>query len=329
MAQIRGATVCVTGGAGFVGSHIVEQALEAGAARVIVIDDLVRGRLENLEAARRAGHVDVIIGDIVDEALVDRAIDGSDIVFHQAALRITHCAAEPRRAIAVMINGTQNVLDACVRHGVKKVLAASSASVYGEPRYLPVDEEAPFDNRTLYGATKIANEQMLRAYNEMFGLRYLALRPFNVYGPRMDIHGAYTEVLIRWLDRLQSGEPPVIFGDGLQTLDFVHVRDVARAYILAAQSDLDDRVYNVGSGEETSLRDLCRMLCEEAGHPDIEPRFEPARRVNPIATRRRAAIDRIRADLGWTPEIGLREGLRELVRWHARAKAALALGGTR
>jgi UDP-glucose 4-epimerase len=325
MAKLSGATICVTGGAGFIGSHIVDQALALGAARVVVVDDLVRGRLENLEGARRRGRVDVLLRDISEPGVADTAIDGCDLVFHQAALRITHCAAEPQRAVQVMVSGTQLVLDACVRHKVEKVLAASSASVYGEPRYLPVDEDAPFDNRTLYGAAKIGNEQMLRSYNEMFGLRYLMMRPFNVYGPRMDIYGAYTEVLIRWLDRLEQNAAPVIFGDGLQTLDFINVRDVARAYILAALSDHDDRVYNVGSGEETSLRALCQMLCNETGHPEIEPEFQPARAVNPIATRRRAAIERIRADLGWQPEITLRDGLRELIGWHAGASKVLAV----
>ena len=194
MAKLSGATICVTGGAGFIGSHIVDQALALGAARVIVVDDLVRGRLENLAEARRRGRVDVLLRDISEPGVVDDAIEGCDLVFHQAALRITHCAAEPQRAVQVMVTGTQLVLDACVRHKAEKLLAASSASVYGEPRYLPVDEEAPFDNRTLYGAAKIGNEQMLRSYNEMFGLRYLMMRPFNVYGPRMDIHGARRRV---------------------------------------------------------------------------------------------------------------------------------------
>ena len=325
MPKLSGATICVTGGAGFIGSTIVDQALDLGAARVIVVDDLVRGRMENLAAARRRGRVDVLLRDISEPGVADEAIEGCDLVFHQAALRITHCAAEPQRAMQVMVTGTQLVLDACVKHKVEKLLAASSASVYGEPRYLPVDEDAPFDNRTLYGAFKVGNEQVLRAYNEMFGLRYLMLRPFNVYGPRMDIHGAYTEVLIRWLDRLQEGQAPIIFGDGLQTLDFINVRDVARGYILAALSEHDDRVYNVGSGEETSLRQLCTMLCEETGHAEMEPEFQPARTVNPIATRRRAAIERIRADLGWEPRVSLRDGLQELIRWHAEAKLTVGV----
>ncbi|MFN8558310.1 MAG: NAD-dependent epimerase/dehydratase family protein [Dehalococcoidia bacterium] len=260
------------------------------------------------------GRVRVVEGDIRDANLIDVLTAGADLVFHQAALRITtpgnQCALE------VMVGEAQNVLEAAVRHGVGKVLAASSASVYGEPSYLPMDEAHPFNNRTLYGAAKIANEQMLRAYADMYGLRYVALRPFNVYGPRMDVFGAYTEVMIRWLERLQRAEPPIIFGDGMQTMDFVHVRDVARAYLLAAVAPVTDDVFNVGSGTETSLRGLCRALCEAADRPEMEPLFEPPRKVNPV-TRRQAATERARAALGFESRVGLYDGLSELVRWHA------------
>ena len=323
--DLHGANIVITGGAGFVGSHIADQALAAGAARVAIADDFVRGRWENLTRALDTGRVDVMVGDIRDADLVDSLVAGADLVFHQAALRITQCAEEPLRAMQVMVGGTQNVLEASVRYGVRKVLAASSASVYGEPSYLPMDERHPFNNRTLYGGAKIADEQMLRAYAEMYGLRYLALRPFNIYGPRMDVHGVYTEVMIRWLERLARGEPPIIFGDGLQTMDFVYVEDVARAYLLAALSDATDEVYNVGSGTETSLRDLCVLLCAEAGHPEIEPVFEAPRKVNPV-TRRLAATDRARVAIGFVAQTELRQGLRELVRWHATVRETELVG---
>jgi UDP-glucose 4-epimerase len=214
-----------------------------------------------------------------------------------------------------MMNGTQNVLDAAVKHGVTKVLAASSASVYGEPSYLPMDEGHPFNNRTLYGALKIANEQVLRCYNDMYGLRYVAIRPFNVYGPRMDAHGAYTEVMIRWLERLGRGEPPIIFGDGSQTMDFVFVRDLADAYIKAALVDVNDEVFNVGSGTETSLLELCRFLSDATGHPEIRPEFQPPRAVNPVR-RRLADISRARAALGFEPSTSLELGMASLVDWY-------------
>lgn len=317
--DLAGANVLVTGGAGFVGSHIADQALAAGAAHVTIIDDLVRGRIQNLVHAQSTGRLALIEGDICDAALVERAMRGADLVFHQAALRITHCAAEPGRAVGVMINGTQNVLDAAVKHLVRKVVAASSASVYGEASYLPMDEGHPFNNRTLYGAAKIANEQMLRAYAEMFDLRYIALRPFNVYGPRMDLHGLYTEVLIRWLDRLVEGQPPVIFGDGEQTMDFVYVADVARANLLAMTADATDEVFNVGAGRETSLRELSKLVCEAAGQPTVTAVFEPPRKVNPV-TRRLAAVDKARTALGFQATVTLEEGLRQTIRWYEAAR---------
>ncbi|HZQ36084.1 MAG TPA: NAD-dependent epimerase/dehydratase family protein, partial [Dehalococcoidia bacterium] len=285
MNTLVGARILVTGGAGLVGSHIVDQALAAGAARVVVIDDFVRGRWENLTAAQRSERLTVVEGDICDRELMRELSHDIDLVFHQAALRITHCAEEPVRAVEVMINGLQSVLDAARTGGVQKVLAASSASVYGEASYLPMDEGHPFNNRTLYGAAKIANEQLLRAYHEMYGLSYVALRPFNVYGPRMDVYGVYTEVMIRWLERLTRGERPAIFGDGSQTMDFVHVEDVARAYLLAATSEADDVVLNVGSGRETSLLQLCELLCEAMGQPQMTPEFQAPRRVNPVTRR--------------------------------------------
>jgi UDP-glucose 4-epimerase len=318
--ELQGATAFITGGAGFIGSHITDQLLAAGVARVRILDDFVRGRRENLTGAVQTGRVEVHEGDIRDAALVDRLTAGADLVFHQAALRITHCAEEPVRAIEVMVNGTQNVLEAARAHNVQKVLAASSASVYGEPIHLPMDEDHPFNNRTLYGAAKIANEQMLAAYADMYGLRYVMLRPFNVYGPRMDVHGVYTEVMIRWLGRLSRGEPPVIFGDGTQTMDFVHVEDVARAYVLAAISDASGAVLNCGTGVETSLAQLSRMLCAATGNAGLEPLFEPPRKVNPVSRRRAGVVGAART-IGFRSQIDLVEGLGSLVAWHSALTA--------
>jgi UDP-glucose 4-epimerase len=314
--DLQGARALVTGGAGFVGSYIIEQLIAAGAARVVVIDDFTRGRRDNLRSVFDNPALEIIAGDICDASLMDRASAGQDYVFHQAALRITQCAEDPVRAVKVMIEGTQNVLESAVRHHVAKVLVASSASVYGEPDRLPMQESDAFNNRTIYGAAKIANEQMSRAYAEMYGLRYLALRPFNVYGPRMDAFGVYTEVMIRWLERLSRGEAPLIFGDGSQTMDFVHVADVARAYLLAATSDATDDVLNVGSGIETSLKELCELLCQTAGQANLRPIYGEARKVNGV-TRRRAATGRAGETIGFEARVGLREGLRELVDWYA------------
>ena len=248
MSRLAGACCLVTGGAGFVGSTIVDQLLRAGVSEVRVIDNFVRGSWNNLRWALDHGSVTVVDGDIREDSLVKQVTEGVDYVFHQAALRITRCAEAPREAVEVLIDGTLNVLEAAVTHKVKKVIAASSASVYGEPSYLPIDESHPFNNRTMYGAGKIAMEQMLRAFYETSGLSYVAFRPFNVYGPRMDITGVYTEVLIRWLDAIEAGKPPLIFGDGVQSMDFVFVRDVARANLLAVESNVNDDIFNIGTG---------------------------------------------------------------------------------
>jgi UDP-glucose 4-epimerase len=244
---------------------------------------------------------------------------GVDYVFHEAALRITRCAEAPREAVEVLIDGTLNVLGAAVRHKVKKVVAASSASVYGEPSYLPMDEHHPFNNRTLYGAGKIANEQMLRSYYEMFNLPYVALRYFNVYGPRMDLEGVYTEVAVRWLDAIDAGQPPRIFGDGRQSMDFVFVEDVARANLLALESDITDEVMNIATGIETSLNQLCALLLILSGS-SLQPEHVEARRVNNVL-RRRAAIEKAERLLGFRPQTDLGAGLRELIHWRAASKA--------
>jgi UDP-glucose 4-epimerase len=242
-----------------------------------------------------------------------------DYVFHQAALRITRCAEAPREAVEVLIDGTLNILEAAVTQKVKKVIAASSASVYGEPSYLPIDESHPFNNRTMYGAGKVANEQILRALHDTSGLSYIALRPFNVYGPRMDTAGAYTEVMIRWLDAIEANKPPLIFGDGCQSMDFVYVEDVARANIFAAQSDVSDDVFNVGTGIQTSLNELCKLLLSLTGS-SLQPEYREARAVGNVQ-RRRAAVEKADKMLGFRATVSLEQGLSELIRWRQAAKA--------
>jgi len=313
MNRIEGTRCLVTGGAGFIGSTIVDQLLDAGAAEVIVLDNFVRGNWSNLASAQDRGGVKVIKGDICDAALVDDLMAGIDFVFHKAALRITRCAEAPREAVEVLINGTLNVLESAVHHKVKKVVAASSASVYGEPSYLPMDEGHPFNNRTMYGAGKIAGEQMLRAYDTTYGLPYVAFRYFNVYGPRMDIVGVYTEVLIRWMDAIEANQPPLIFGDGTQSLDFVFVGDVARANVLAAQSDVTDEVFNVGTGVQTSLKELCDLLLELSGSA-LRPEHREMRKVANVQTRR-AGVEKAARLLDFRANVSVREGLQELIRW--------------
>jgi UDP-glucose 4-epimerase len=320
---VTGQRVLVTGGAGTIGSALVDQLVEAGAAEIIVLDNLVRGRRENLAEAQAAAaaRLTLVVGDINDRALVTELTAGTDLVFHLAALRITQCAEQPRLALECLVDGTFNVIEAAAAAGVKKVIASSSASVYGLAESFPTTERHhPYNNDTFYGAAKAFNEGMLRSFHAMTGLHYVALRYFNVYGPRMDAHGVYTEVLIRWMERVARGEPPLIFGDGKQTMDFVHVHDIARANVLAARADATDSIYNIASSTETSLFDLAAALLD-AMDSDLAVEFGPARTVNGV-TRRLADISTAGRDLGWHPEIGLDEGLRGLVEWWQTEVAA-------
>ncbi len=319
---LRDQRILVTGGAGTIGSHVVDQVLAAGATEVVVLDNFARGRMENLADAERIaeGRLRVVEGDINDPPLVRELVDGIDVVFHLAALRITQCAEQPRLALESLVDGTFTVLEAAVAAGVRKVVASSSASVYGLAEQFPTTERHhPYNNDTFYGAAKVFNEGMLRSFHAMYGLDYVALRYFNVYGPRMDVHGLYTEVLIRWMECVARGAAPLIFGDGLQTMDFVHVADIARANVLAAQADRTDTVYNIATATETSLAGLASALLA-AMDSDLVPEHGPERAVNGVS-RRLADISRAATDLGWTPEIELTDGLRDLVAWWSRSTA--------
>lgn len=311
---IEGARALVTGGAGTIGSHVVDELVRGGAAEIVVLDNFVRGRRDNLAWALEHGPVRLVTGDIRDAALVHEQTRGKDLVFHLAAIRITQCAQEPRLANEVLVDGTFNVLEAAAAAGVRKVIASSSASVYGLADQFPTPESHhPYHNDTFYGAAKAFNEATLRSFHSMYGLDYVALRYFNVYGPRMDVHGLYTEVLIRWMERIANGVAPLILGDGLQTMDFVHVADIARANILAARADVTDEVFNIASGTETSLVELAAAL-GAVMKSDLAPEHGPARAVNGV-TRRLADITAAAQRLGFRSEIGLREGLEGLVEW--------------
>ncbi|GAA1882511.1 NAD-dependent epimerase/dehydratase family protein [Lapillicoccus jejuensis] len=325
MSEIQGARVLVTGGAGTIGSTIVDQLVGAGAAQVTVLDNLVRGRVENLEDVAASGRVRLVEGDLKDRDLVHDLTRESDLVFHQAAIRITQCAEEPRLALEVLVDGTFTVLEAAAQHKVDKLVLASSASVYGLAEEFPTGERHHHHNNdTFYGAAKSFNEGMARSFRAMSGLDYVALRYFNVYGPRMDVHGLYTEVLVRWMERIADGQPPLIFGDGAQTMDFVYTVDIARANLLAMRSDVREGVYNIASGEETSLLGLAQALLRAMGS-DLGVEHGPERAVNGV-TRRLADVEAARRDLGWEATTGLEQGLRELVEWWAPQREAVAAG---
>jgi UDP-glucose 4-epimerase len=313
--RIDDSTIVISGGAGLIGSTTVDQLLRQHAPRRLVIfDNFSRGTRENIAAAVEDPRVRIVEGDIRDRDAVARVLDGADALIHMAALRITACAAEPREAFEVMCAGPFNLVEQAQRAGVRRVVAASTASVYGLAETFPTDEaHHPYNNRTWYGASKVMLEGLLRSFNDMYGLPYVALRYFNVYGPRMDIHGKYTEVLIRWMERLDSGQPLVIFGDGTQTMDFVYVDDVARANVLALASDVSDEVFNVASGVETSLNDLAAALSRvmNVHHP---PEYGPERKVNAVP-RRLASTEKAERMLGFTASVSLEEGLSRLVEW--------------
>jgi UDP-glucose 4-epimerase len=318
--DLAGKRVLVTGGAGFVGSHIVDLLLDRQCEHVYALDNFVRGRRENVAEALANPRFSLIEGDIRDRDLLGELVNAADIVFHEAALRITRCAEEPREAMETMVGATFDLIELCARRRVEKLLFASSASLYGGAEAFPTSERHhPYADRTLYGAAKLFGEGLLRAFEDMHGLRYIALRYFNVYGPRMDVDGRYTEVMIRWMERIDAGLPPLIFGDGLQTMDFVDVRDVARVNVLAAERDIEDEAFNIGTGIETSLLQLASELASLMGRPDLAPQFQEARAVNPVP-RRLADIDKARTMLGFTAEIALRDGLRDLVAWWRRAR---------
>ena len=314
----------VTGGAGLVGSHITDLLVAEDRSQVIVLDDFSRGRRSNLDAAARSGRLEIVEGDIRNGPLLKRLMQGVEVVFHQAAIRITQCAEKPRLALEVLVNGTFEVLEAAVAAGVRKVVAASSASVYGMAEEFPTSElHHPYANDTIYGAAKLFDEGLLRSFHAMYGLDSVALRYFNVYGPRMDIHGIYTEVLVRWIERIEAGLPPIIFDDGEQTMDFIFVEDVARANLLAAEAQAASRAFNVGFGVESSLLELAETLLRVMGS-NLSVEYGPERSVNAVR-RRLAAVESARRELGFEAGVGLEEGLGKLVQWWHEQKEGVPL----
>lgn len=322
--NIEGMNLLVTGGCGLIGSTTIDALLrDHDPRRIVILDNLERGTEANIAEALKDDRVSLVKGDIRNREEVREVTQGMDAVIHMATLRITACAAEPREALEVMCDGSYNVLEAAVEAGVKKFVTASSASIYGLADEFPTKEDHhPYNNRTWYGASKIMLEGLLRSFNDMYDMPYVALRYFNVYGPRMDIHGKYTEVLIRWMERIAAGQPPLILGDGKTTMDFVYIEDVARSNILALQSNATDSVFNVASGTETSLEELARALLRVMDS-DLEPEYGPERKVNAVS-RRLADTSRAKADLGFEAHVQLDDGLQRLVAWWQANRTAVA-----
>ena len=321
MASLENASVLVIGGAGFVGSHIVDQLLDEPVRKIVVLDNFVRGTAANLENAKRDDRVEVVEGSVADMELLRSLMADADLVFHLAALWLHECVHHPRDAIDINVVGTWNVIEAAREAGVKRVVYSSSASVYGDAVVTPMTEEHPFNNRTLYGATKIAGEQFFRSQYEQHALPYVGLRYMNIYGPRMDYKGTYVCVIMKVLDRIDAGERPVIFGDGSQTYDFIHVGDIARANILAMKSDVSDEFFNVGMGVKTTINELVTLLLELSGS-DLEPEYRPEEQM--FVTHRVGSTEKAEQLLGFTATIPLEEGLASVVEWRRADQRAVA-----
>jgi UDP-glucose 4-epimerase len=310
--NIKDSRILVIGGAGFVGSHLVDQLLREPVKEIIVLDNYVRGKPDNLQEAVKDRRVRLVQGSLLDLPLLRDLMKGTDYVFHLAALWLYECVHQPRAAVEVNVLGTFNVIETAQQAGVKKIVYSSSASVYGNAVTMPMTEEHPFNNRTMYGATKIAGEQFFRAFYEQHKLNYVGLRYMNVYGPRMDYKGTYVSVVMKVLDRIDAGQSPVIFGDGSQAYDFVHVADVARANVLALKSDATDDFFNVGMGVQTTINELVTKLLALTGSK-LKPEYKPQEQM--FVTNRLGSIEKAERLLGFRAKIALEEGLRSVVEW--------------
>jgi UDP-glucose 4-epimerase len=319
--DIKGKKLVLVGGAGLIGSHTIDQLLSEDVKEVLVYDNFVRGRVENLTNALKDPRVKIfdVGGDILQTDILEAAFDGADGVFHFAALWLLQCHDFPRSAFDVNVRGTFNVMEACVKKGVKRLVYSSSASVYGDAVEEPMTEEHPFNNQNFYGATKIAGEAMLRAFHHRYGLNYVGLRYMNVYGPRQDYHGAYIAVIMKMLDAIDRGEGPTIMGDGSEAFDFVAVEDCGVANVCAMKAETSDRFYNVGTGKRTSLKELAELILEITSCDksiNYAPRSQATLVRNRIGCPKRAS-----ADIGFTAHLDLREGLKQLIEWRANHKA--------
>lgn len=313
--DISGKKFVIIGGAGLIGSHTVDLLTRQDVGEIVIYDNFVRGTHENLANALRDPRVKIFDagGDITQADILNAAIKGADGVFHFAALWLLQCHEFPRAAFDVNIRGTFNVLEACVAHGVKRLVWSSSASVYGDAVTEPMEEDHPFNNKNFYGATKIAGEAMARAFHHRYGLNHVGLRYMNVYGPRQDYRGAYIAVIMKMLDAIDRGDSPTIMGDGSEAFDFVAVEDCGKANVCAMRADATDSFYNVGTGKRTSLKELAEKLLNLTGanRPiNYAPRSTATLVRNRIGSPKKAA-----AEIGFTADIDLDEGLRRLIEW--------------
>ncbi len=327
--QLEGKRFLVIGGAGFIGSHLVDQLLAEGVAELRVFDNFSRGREENLAEALADPRVTVFQNgaELMHRDILREAMSGCDGVFHLAALWLLHCWDFPRSAFEVNVAGTFNVLEAMLETGVRRLVYSSSASVYGDAVHEPMDEDHPYNNTNFYGATKIAGEHMCRALHHRYKgtdkhFDYCGLRYMNVYGPRQDYRGAYIAVIMKILDRLDRGLPPVVYGDGSQAYDFVYVGDCARANLLAMRAEATDACYNVGTGVKTTIKELAELILDITGS-DQSIQYEPGGMT--FVKNRIGSPDKAARDLDFRAGCDLRRGLEELIRWREDHKRLVRL----
>jgi len=321
--DIDGKKLVVIGGAGLIGSHTVDRLLQEDVREIVIYDNFCRGTHGNLEGALKDPRLRIfeIGGDICQSDILAEALKGADGAFHFAALWLLQCHEFPRSAFDVNIRGTFNVIEACVQQGVKRLVFSSSASVYGDAVEEPMTEDHPFNNTNFYGATKVAGEQMCRAFHHRYGLNYAGLRYMNVYGPRQDYRGAYIAVIMKILDAIDEGKPPTIYGDGSQAYDFVYVGDCAQANVLAMKAETVDRFYNIGTGVRTSIKELVDTVIELTQFRQV-PRYEPAGLT--FVKNRIGSPERAAAELGFKAQVQLREGLQKLISWRSELKRKVA-----
>ena len=313
--KVKNSTILVTGGAGFIGSYVIEELIPLQPKKIIIIDNFIRGSRENMKSFINNPVIELHEADIRDTDKLEQCIEGCDYIFHMAALRINACAANPGDGFDVMLKSTFEIAQLAVKRKIKKVIYSSSASVYGLAQHFPTPEtDNPYNNQTFYGAAKMWGEQLFRSFKFMYGLDYVALRYFNAYGPRMDTDGKYTEVMIKWLDCIRDGRNPLIYGDGSTTMDFVYVRDIAKANIAALQADVTDETFNIGNCEETSLKQLLAVLLK-VNDSNLTPEHREENSINPVS-RRLADISKAKQLLNFTPTVSLEQGMKELTKWY-------------